>query len=279
MSDQQALFWLDAMEEDEGPVAERDFPEGCVRYPRNPKNPKNLLRPRPAGGSRAEGGGESPRLRLVENFDSLNPRDQFLERRRLYSDLTEHYKEVKKHGELIGTRPDLQAMKDMNEQGASLVYQEPGPIPGVEVGDRFDFRTEVFVVGLHRQVQGGIAWVEVDSEKVACSVVVSGGYHDDVDHGEIIEFTGQGGNNYRGDRRQVEDQKPERGNEALIRSHDLKTPVRVIRGRDVGTPWNKIYSYDGLYNVFDHEISVGIDGHKVYIFKLKRVPEPSPIRD
>jgi hypothetical protein len=42
-----------------------------------------------------------------------------------------------------------------------------------------DFRCEMFVVGLHRQVQGLIAWIEDQCDKVACSVVVLGDYRDD----------------------------------------------------------------------------------------------------
>src|SRR5579875_1772203 len=37
----------------------------------------------------------------------------------------------------------------------------------------------MFVVGLHRQVKGLIAWIKDQCDKVACSVVVLGGYRDD----------------------------------------------------------------------------------------------------
>lgn len=36
--------------------------------------------------------------------------------------------------------------------------------------------------------------------KVVCSVVVLGGYEDDVDCGEIIEYCGYGENDYKGDK-------------------------------------------------------------------------------
>ncbi len=60
-------------------------------------------------------------------------------------------------------------------------------------------------------MQGRIAWVEALGEKVACSVVILGGYWDDDDHGETIKYTGQGGNDYKDNKQQLEDQKPKKG--------------------------------------------------------------------
>jgi len=263
----------------DGPIAVRDFPEGCVRLPR--KVSKNSTRPKSAGtleAARDQFGAEVDEEDggLPTDFDQLSERDQFLQRRALYSRLSYHYQQLKKNGELIGNRPDLQAMKQMNEEGTSLEYRF-GHVPGVLIGDQFEFRSELFVVGLHRQVQGGIAWVEDRGERVACSVVISGGYRDDDDHGETVKYTGQGGNNYKGDKRQLEDQKPKAGNKALINSYKRGKFVRLIRGHDVDTGWNKIYSYDGLYKVTGYDLEVGQDGHKVYTFDLERMKDQLPL--
>lgn len=50
---------------------------------------------------------------------------------------------------------------------------------------------------------------------LALSIVLSGQYEDDLDNSEDIVYTGQGGNNLLGDKRQISDQKLERGNLAL----------------------------------------------------------------
>lgn len=50
---------------------------------------------------------------------------------------------------------------------------------------------------------------------LAVSIVLSGQYEDDLDNAEDIVYTGQGGHNLNGDRRQFRDQVMERGNLAL----------------------------------------------------------------
>ena len=53
-----------------------------------------------------------------------------------------------------------------------------GPIPGIEVGTQWLFRMQVSEAGIHRPPVGGIA----GTEKEGCqSLVISGGYEDDVD--------------------------------------------------------------------------------------------------
>ena len=141
-------------------------------------------------------------------------------------------------------------------------------VPRVFVGDDFEFRTKKYVVGLHRQMQGAIAWVEDLGEKVACSVVILGGYRDDDDYGETIKYTCQGGNDYKCNKRLLEDQKLKKGNKAVINSYRRGIHVRLIKGHDVDTGWNKIYYYDGLYKVGGFSLEVGQDGHKVDTFDL-----------
>lgn len=50
---------------------------------------------------------------------------------------------------------------------------------------------------------------------LAVAIVLSGQYEDDLDNSEDVIYTGQGGNNLLGDKKQVGDQKMLRGNLAL----------------------------------------------------------------
>ena len=50
---------------------------------------------------------------------------------------------------------------------------------------------------------------------LAVAIVLSGMYEDDLDNAEDVVYTGQGGHNLNGDKRQVRDQVMERGNLAL----------------------------------------------------------------
>lgn len=50
---------------------------------------------------------------------------------------------------------------------------------------------------------------------VAVAIVISGMYEDDLDNAEDVVYTGQGGHNLTGNKRQIQDQKLERGNLAL----------------------------------------------------------------
>ncbi|KAH7414796.1 hypothetical protein KP509_14G011700 [Ceratopteris richardii] len=171
-------------------------------------------------------------------------------------------------------RPDLAAAKILKKKGRWRNCDGErivGSVPGVEVGDQFSFRIEMLMVGLHRQPQGGIDYISksVRTEgPLATSIVASGGYEDDDDHGATFIYTGQGGNNYKGDRRQASNQVLARGNLALRNSFKERTPVRVIRGY----PNDKLYTYDGLYDVIDCWFQTGIAGFGVYQFKLSRRP-------
>ena len=67
------------------------------------------------------------------------------------------------------------------------------------------------LVLVHNQMQD---WPDVVLP-ITVSIVMSGGYEDDVDNSEDVIYTGQGGNNLTGDRRQIKDQKMTKGNLAL----------------------------------------------------------------
>lgn len=146
-----------------------------------------------------------------------------------------------------------------------------GVVPGVEVGDEFQYRVELNIIGLHRLLQGGIDYVKHGGKVLATSVVASGGYDDDLDDSDVLIYTGQGGNVMNSDK-EPEDQKLERGNLALKNSIDDKNPVRVIRRSESVDGKSKTYVYDGLYLVEKCWQDLGPHGKLVFKFQLERIP-------
>ncbi|MDX1531213.1 MAG: YDG/SRA domain-containing protein [Rhodothermales bacterium] len=152
-----------------------------------------------------------------------------------------------------------------------------GHIPNYPVGSTFEDRRDLHDAGVHRPPQAGIC----GSEKAGAeSVVLSGGYVDDEDYGDVIIYTGHGGQDEpRGP--QVRDQTLTLGNRALATSYHTGRPVRVVRGAAAdyhGTepdwrPPAAGYRYDGLYRVEQYWPEVGRDGHKVWRFRLVRLSE------
>ncbi|XP_016512786.2 histone-lysine N-methyltransferase family member SUVH9 [Nicotiana tabacum] len=174
------------------------------------------------------------------------------------------------------TRGDLKACQVLREHGLWMNRDKRivGAIPGVFIGDVFFFRMELCVVGLHGQVQAGIDYVPASQssnrEPIATSVIVSGGYEDDQDGGDVIIYTGHGGQDKLS--RQCMHQKLECGNLALERSMHYGIEVRVIRGfKYEGSASGKVYVYDGLYRIVECWFDVGKSGFGVYKYKLVRI--------
>ncbi|KAG9447700.1 hypothetical protein H6P81_013828 [Aristolochia fimbriata] len=187
-------------------------------------------------------------------------------------------------GEALGLPPNARKRADMKAAAAMLQRglwlnrdkRIVGTIPGVYVGDQFFFRMEMCVVGLHGQVQAGIDYVGAarspNREPIATSIIVSGGYEDDDDAGEVLIYTGHGGKE-RHVMRHCVNQKLEGGNLALERSRYHGIEVRVIRGiKSDRSPTGKVYVYDGLYQIVDYWFDVGKSGFGVYKYKLLRLP-------
>ncbi|GAU47716.1 hypothetical protein TSUD_325060 [Trifolium subterraneum] len=209
----------------------------------------------------------------------------------------------KKHA---AKRPDLKALTKASENGPMLknneiLYPEKriGHIPGIEVGYQFYSRAEMVAVGFHSHWLNGIDYMGQSYTKVyneyqypiAVAIVLSGMYEDDLDNAEDVVYTGQGGHNLTGNKRQVQDQKLERGNLALKLSSNAmaptlqacninlckncseqSVPVRVIRGHDSTSSYTrKVYTYDGLYKVVNYWAEKGISGFTVYKFRLRRI--------
>ncbi|KAJ9700834.1 hypothetical protein PVL29_006249 [Vitis rotundifolia] len=173
------------------------------------------------------------------------------------------------------SRGDLRAAKLMKDRGLWLNRDKRivGSIPGINIGDLFLFRMELCVVGLHGQAQAGIDYLpgsrSSNGEPIATSIIVSGGYEDDQDEGDVLIYTGHGGQDKFS--RQCDHQKLEGGNLALERSMHYGIEVRVIRGiKYEGSVTGKVYVYDGLYKIHDSWFDVGKSGFGVYKYKLLR---------
>ncbi|KAJ9128884.1 hypothetical protein P3X46_034380 [Hevea brasiliensis] len=164
--------------------------------------------------------------------------------------------EEKRRGESLGRRArgDLLAASLMRERGLWL-------------------NRDKRIVG-PSWIQAGIDYLPASQssnrEPIATSIIVSGGYEDDEDSGDMLIYTGHGGQDKFS--RQCMHQKLEGGNLALERSMHYGIEVRVIRGfKYAGSFTNKIYVYDGLYKIHDCWFDVGKSGFGVYKYKLLRI--------
>lgn len=166
-----------------------------------------------------------------------------------------------------------------------------GPVPGVEVGTIWKFRSQVSEAGIHRPLVAGI---HGKSGEGAYSIVVSGGYEDDMDNGDEFEYTGAGGRDLTGNKRvsgQTCDQDLTLSNKALALCCNAKfnredgavasdwkagKPVRVVRKhcKSKYAPSDG-YRYDGVYKVVKYYPEKGKSGFKVWKYTLRR-DDPSP---
>ncbi|XP_076642179.1 ubiquitin-like with PHD and ring finger domains 1 [Halictus rubicundus] len=171
-----------------------------------------------------------------------------------------------------------------------------GPIPGVEVGMCWMYRVQVSEVGIHRPHIAGIHGRETDC---AYSIVLSGGYEDDIDNGDEFMYTGSGGRDLSGNKRTAEqscDQTLTRLNKALAINCNAKLnatvgataenwkggiPVRVVRNFKLAK--HSKYApeegnrYDGIYKVVKYYPDTGKSGFRVWRYLLRRDdPAPAP---
>lgn len=143
-----------------------------------------------------------------------------------------------------------------------------GEIPDVQVGQWFPNRRAAHEAGVHRPTQAGICGTKATGAE---SIVVSGGYRDDRDYGDVIVYTGHGGRSPE-TKKQVADQTLEDpGNAALVTSYLEGLPVRVIRGAHTGSPHAPThgYRYDGLFRVASYGSTLGMDGFLIWQFRLE----------
>ncbi|MFB6981502.1 YDG/SRA domain-containing protein [Streptomyces scopuliridis] len=147
-----------------------------------------------------------------------------------------------------------------------------GTPDGVVEGAWFKGHHELHAHNLHRFSGRGISGT---SKTGADSIVLSGGYVDDVDAGDEIRYTGEGGRDRETGRMVADQSLTDEGNAALVVSRALGHPVRVIEGLNIrGTTRKRAtggYRYRGLYRVADHWITVGQEGFRICQFQLLKI--------
>ncbi|MEV0667462.1 YDG/SRA domain-containing protein [Actinomadura luteofluorescens] len=153
-----------------------------------------------------------------------------------------------------------------------------GEISGKPEGTCFGSREEVRQAKLHAHNQAGISGT---GKQGADAIVLNGGYPDDRDYGEVLVYTGHGGQD-PATKRQIADQTLEdAGNAGLVKSQLDGLPVRVIRGHEENSSHapEKGYRYDGLYRVVRHWFKVRGDGFQVCQFLMVKIGSPSDVTD
>lgn len=165
--------------------------------------------------------------------------------------------------------------------GPILADHDPIMQQGVLVGFEFENRYKCRQWGVHRPLVCGISG---QSTYGAQSVVLSGGYMDDEDHGEWFLYTGSGGRDLSGNKRTNKDQSFHQEfknfNQALRISCEKGYPVRVVRShkekRSSYAP-EKELRYDGVYRIEKCWLKVGLQGFNVCRYLFVRCDnEPAP---
>ncbi|GER43553.1 histone-lysine N-methyltransferase [Striga asiatica] len=168
-------------------------------------------------------------------------------------------------------RFDMEAANCLKKKGKYIFSPNHfGHIPGIKIGDKFHYRAELVIVGLHLQYISGIAYVTLNGKKIATSVVNSGRYENEAKTEDVLIYSGQGGKSKLGLSANISDQELKLGNLALVNSKEVKYPIRVIQkitrvNRDVE------FVYDGLYVVNNYWQERGHDRKLVFKFELHRV--------
>jgi predicted restriction endonuclease len=145
----------------------------------------------------------------------------------------------------------------------------------IDIGTIFPNRKALHDARVHRPLQAGICGTA--DQGGAESIVVSGGYKDDVDYGDTIIYTGHGGRDPNTGI-QIKDQEPtDSGNAALLQNIITGMPVRVIRGAGGDPRFSPPsgYSYDGLFSVEEYWSKPGIDGPRILQFRLESIDDES----
>lgn len=221
---------------------------------------KGILTKTPISGK--EDGGE--RMRVLETLDMFRGKCKELSKSKAaFAAISEKRNRI-----------DFRAKSELLEQRKLRICSSKtlGSVPGVNVGDRFKYRVELNIVGLHGRVQHGIDYMEYGGRTLATCVVASEGYEDKLSDSEVITYMGEGGK----EKDFFTDQTLTRGNLALKNSMIAKTDVRVVRGLKIRAKFGDwrhemiTYIYDGLYKVVSYEEKSGQSKNVVFEFKLQR---------
>ncbi|XP_022881555.1 histone-lysine N-methyltransferase, H3 lysine-9 specific SUVH6-like [Olea europaea var. sylvestris] len=236
----------------------------------------------PPSNSRASYATHNFYVSATEHSSHGDARNRVIETLRLFRSICRQYSQDETKSENQLKRIDLQAAKIIKAAKREVNTGRPilGEVPGVEVGDEFQYRVELAIVGIHRLYQTGIDSMKHNGISVANSIVDAGVYSGDKHNAEVMIYSGHGGN-IVGKNKQPEDQKLERGNLALKNSISTMNPVRVIRGWKETNRSGKLvtmYVYDGLYTVNRYWQETGPHGKLVFMFELRRIPGQPKLR-
>lgn len=273
----------------------RDFPTGCgtiqdrERFPfknvdsKKDNKLKNLVPKRPPGkvkfwdpsegdARKSEDGkafvvSEKEKVRRKKINEAMKMFDE------VYKELYKENSEKEKGKKIAHWRVPSEAVKIVKQKLKWIdVGKKLGPICGVQVGDKFRYRSQLQMIGIHCQPQSGIDYMDVRGKNLAISIVDSNRYKNGRQSCDVLKYSGQGGMRFFGNKEVLpEDQKLERGNLALKNSMDEKNVVRVVRKiHEVGGN-NDVFVYDGLYIVKSCKEEKGDQGKMVFMFELKRI--------
>ncbi|PRP88252.1 SRA-YDG domain-containing protein [Planoprotostelium fungivorum] len=151
------------------------------------------------------------------------------------------------------------------------------PAEEYQPGQTYQNRKILAASGLHSPHMAGI-WS--GGKSMHPSIVLSGGYEDDVDNGETIMYTGQGGQDENG--KQAKDQELLSGNKILHTACQNGSPVRVTRGYKLPSPYSPAVGlrYDGLYIIqkaWREKSEQGRSEFYVWRFLLRRMKGQPPL--
>ncbi|ARU39662.1 hypothetical protein CCB80_00290 [Armatimonadetes bacterium Uphvl-Ar1] len=152
-----------------------------------------------------------------------------------------------------------------------------GEIDGLSEGDLFRDQRELFALGFHGDRQQGIHGRQSEGAE---SVILSGGYEDDKDSGDIILYTGMTPGTWDSERKTTKGHQTLTGkNKALAVNKDKSIPVRVFRSSKHVSPWSPKAGivYSGLYAVTDYWKHINLEGHVIYRFRLFKLSKLSDI--
>ncbi|KAL7289698.1 hypothetical protein TKK_0016421 [Trichogramma kaykai] len=152
-----------------------------------------------------------------------------------------------------------------------------GPIKGIEESMEWSGRGDLAASKVHTPTQPGISG---DSIQGANSIVLSGGYEEDIDMGNVIFYTGAGSTNAhqtltRGNKAlTINCKDPFMINKATI-SSDYRNgvPLRVVRlikypHETKPNTWKEFYRYDGIFRVYGYWPLIGNQGFWIWHFCL-----------
>ncbi|CAH8388737.1 unnamed protein product [Eruca vesicaria subsp. sativa] len=208
-----------------------------------------------SGGGKSQTHGTIP---LMER--DLTPREKVIKALRLFKMIfMELYRDPEARR---STRPDHDARLILKNQNMCVNTEYIiGEVPGIRVGDSFDYKAEMSVVGLHFALMSGVDYLKTRRGRMlATSIVASEGTdYNNVFMGDQLLYCGIG-----------KDQTSlEKGNRALMCSMKQNSPVRVTRGYDLGNGKTS-FVYQGLYVVETYWVEERAAGKRVFRFKLRR---------